>query len=398
MKASRAADPMSLAVLIAASLAVFCAVPAQYLGRQQDDLLYIISSQALAAGGYRLFTTPGQPPIDMITPGLPLLLLPATWLFGGAIWAYQALAALLLAAVPWLIWSWLRRRADETTALLIAALFATSPLVLSQAGTVMSEGAYTLCAMLLMLTLESKDGGGKAGLLLLALTQLRPAALSLVPAALLRPLLRRQWGPLAWTTLPALIGGFFWTAWSWAVSGRIQELAEWRLSYHGNSWLHPLFVAKANLLYYAAALGGCFLPPSFPPSLKAALGLALFAVAAAGCAKLLRKDSSEPAVWLLAGGAAMHGLWAWQYERYLIPLLAWLLWTAAAALGRRAKPVLGLLLAAQLVFHSWRFIAGPNDLQRVELVQTYAWLREHSGSADIPPARSSSETATTPRA
>lgn len=335
---------------------MLAAAPAQYLGRQQDDLLYLISAQALAQGHYRLFTVAGAPPLTMITPGFPLLLLPVTLLFGERHAAHQAYAALALAALPWALWLWLRRRLDEETSALVAALAATSPIALSQAGTVMSEPFYALIMVALLLAVEK--GRRSAGWLWLLLTQVRPAGVS--AAAALKP---RWWWPAAG-------GALLWSAWSFWVSGEVQELQELRLSYAGQGWAFPFFVAWDNARFYAAAWGGCY-----TPWLAAPLGAGLLALAA--------KGARGPAGLMLAGAGLMHLAWAWQYERYLLPLLPWLLWGVAEALGRRAKPVLAAALLAQTGLHTWRWTLRPSPFAEPELRGAYDWLRTNTAPTDV---------------
>ena len=337
------------ALLAAASLTVLAAAPAQYLGRQQDDLLYLISAEALSRGHYRLFTVTGAPPLTMITPGFPLLLLPVTLLFGENHAAHQAYAALALAALPWALWFWLRRRLDDETSALVAALAATSPIALSQSGAVMSEPFYALIMVALLLTLEKPASGW----LYLLLTQVRPAGLSAAAA-------------LDWRRLwPAAVGALLWSAWSYSVSGEVQELQELRLSFQGQGWLFPLRVAFDNLLFYLSAWGNSYVPFG---------GLALGTLLAA----LAAKGARGPAGLMLAGAGLMHLVWAWQYERYLLPLLPWLLWGVAVALKRRAKPALAALLLAQTALHTWRWALKPSPFAEPELRAAYAWLREHS--------------------
>jgi hypothetical protein len=383
LKSAPQISPLSAAAaLTAASLAVLAAAPAQYLGRQQDDLLYLISSHALLGGGYRLFTTPGAPPLTMITPGFPALLLPVTWIFGERHAAHQVVCVLIQAGIPWLLWAWLRRRCEESVAVLISLLWATSPIVLSQAGTVMTEATYTGLSVALLLGLEQNRSGGYLGALLLALTQIRPAGLSLLPAALAPALSqgrrREAVKIIAWPTLGVLL----WSAWSYSVSGEVQEIREVALSYEGHPWLYPLAVAWDNAGYYLSSWGGCYLPRSWSSAGWAA-GTGLAALSAIGCRNLLKRDKTEPAVFLLAGAGLMHAFWAWQYERYLIPLLPWLLWTAAQALGRRARPALATLLAAQVIFHAWIWVNDRSPWKTPELAETYAWLRAEGRPSDI---------------
>lgn len=358
------------AALAAASLVVLAAAPAQYLGRQQDDLLYLVSAQALLQGHYRLFTAVGAPPLTMITPGFPLLLAPVTALFGERHAAHQAFCALVLAGLPWAWWLWLKRRLPEGDAALVAAAAALSPLCLSQAGAVMSEPFYAALAVAFLLAIEERRLR-RAGWLWLALTQVRPAGLSLLPALLAGA---RGWRERARLLLPGAAAALLWSLWSWSVSGEVQELQELRQSYAGQGWLHPARVMLDNLRFYLEAWGGCYLPA---PLWAAApfLGAALMAAAAYGCRLAWKRPQSRPAVLMLAGAAAMHAVWAWQYERYLLPVLPWLLWAVAEAAGKRATLLLCVLLALQGASHSWRWALRPSPFAEPELGRTYAWLR-----------------------
>jgi hypothetical protein len=201
-----------MAALTTASSAILLSAPAQYLGRQQDDLLYIIGAQSLLKGSYRLFTSPGAPALVMVNPGFPILLLPIAILAHGNFGFFEAFCALLLAACPWVLWMWLKRRVDLGLAIGICLLFSLNPVVLAQSGTVMSEAPFFLATIALLLVLEKESVGSGSSIsartiggLLFLLTQLRTAALAFFPAALITAIRQRRWGDIAWiVVLPAL--------------------------------------------------------------------------------------------------------------------------------------------------------------------------------------------------
>ena len=371
-------------LLAAASLTILAAVPAQYFGRQHDDVLFVIASRALSDGHYGRFISPGSPPLVDVWPGLPALLLPVTWMAGEHPWAYQLFMGLLLAACPWAIWWWLRPRAKPAIAALVPLLFATSPLILSQAGCVMPEAPYTLLTIGLLIALEkASDESTLIGWLTLAAVQVRSAGLSLLPALLARPLLERRWGDIARRLWPAALGCLAWGAWCFAQSGFVQEASEWAASYEGRAsgafWRVPL----ANARYFSAALGGCFLPGRHGDGPAAvALGAALIALCAYQALRLLRRRLDDPLAWMLIAAGGMHLFWGWQYERYWIPLLPLALWTASEALGDGAPVVLGALLAAQLAFHTGYWLRST-PWSEPEMKASYAWLREHSAPGDV---------------
>lgn len=366
------------------SLVILLSAPAQYLGRQQDDLLYVIASQALSEGSYRLLTSPGLPPLTLVIPGLPILLLPVTFLARGNFAWHQAACAIILAACPWLFWLWLKKRCSDGEALLLAVLFGSSPLVLCQAGAVMSEGPYLALVFAWLLALERRRAPALNGGMLLVLTQLRPAGLSLFPAALWRFIREKKWSDAALTAAIPAAALAAWSFWSWRVKGQVQEEQEIWLSYRHQPWHHLLRIAWDNAGYYLASWGSCYLPASWGNG-KAALllGTLLSALCLKGISALRRQNPDMTALLMLGAGLAMHAVWGWQYERYLIPLLPWLLWTAAKGLGPAARPALAALLASQLLFHLPLWIGGGHSWSEPELAQTYAWVKSHTPPASI---------------
>jgi hypothetical protein len=360
--------PLTAALLGAGSLLVLAFAPAQYLGRQQDDLMYFLAALALPTGRYELMTAVGHPPLTSTAPGWPLLMAP----FGLVTQApgiFQALAALILAAGPWVLWAWLKRRTDDKTALLAALIFASSPLALSQSGTLMPEAAYLLIFLAALMASENGRRGLAGGLGAL-LVLIRPAGLSALPSLAVEPALKRRWADVVRVLTPALIAVGLWSAWSLTRSGGVQEAGELTFAYGGG--MSPFQVARDNVRFFSASLGGSFLPPRHSDGIAAILlGTALLLAVARG----LRRKLREPAAVALLGALAMHSLWTWQYERYLIPLLPVLLWALIEGLGAAAPRVLAALLAAQLGFQTLPRLGRPSPWAEPELSRTYAWLK-----------------------
>jgi hypothetical protein len=359
--------------LAACALLVLAFAPAQYFGRQQDDLLYFFGARALASGRYCLETSPGCPALAMINPGWPLLLAPLAF-FTERPGLFQAFSALILAAAPIAVWFWLRRRFDEPTALLGAALVASSPLALAQAGVPMSEAPSLLVLLALLAAAEDRRPRA-AGALGAALLMLRTAGISTL-AAPLAPLARaRRWRAAATAAAPPALAYALWAWWSWSRTRGVDKISLLADVYRGNAWLKPAAVAAANARFYLAAWGGCFLPPRLAYGTAAvAFGAGLAAVAAAGLARALRRRPDEPAAWALIGACLLHALWAWQYERYMIPLLPLLAWSLAVGFGRAAKPALAGLLALQLAAQTLPRLGKPSPYAEPELALSYAWL------------------------
>jgi hypothetical protein len=379
LKTPRPVPPRSAFVLAACALLVLAFAPAQYFGRQQDDVLYLVGAHALAAGRYCLLTDPACPPLTMINPLWPALLVPLTWITDRT-GPFQALSALFLAALPFAVWAWLRRRSDETTALLAAALIASSPLVLSQSGVVMSEAPFTLALLAMLLALDS-GRAGMAGLAATALVLTRTAGVASLPA-LAAVFLKKKPRDAALALLPAALALAAWSAWSWSHAGSVGKFDMFGLTYGTNPLGKLASVAAANAHYYAAELGGCFMPPSWTGGGLAFLfGTALAALALRGVITALRARRDDPAAWALLGAAAMHAVWGWQYERYLIPLLPLLLWSLSLGLGRAAKPALAVLLVLQLGAQTLPRLGRPSPWAEPELAKTYAWLAARASPA-----------------
>lgn len=365
--------PRSAVALAACALLVLAFAPAQYFGRQQDDVLYLIGARALSLGRYCLLTSPGCPPLTMINPAWPALLAPLAW-FTERPGPFQAASALVLALVPLALWAWLRRRAGEAEALLAAGLFASSPLVLSQAGVVMSEAPFTL-ALLAMVAAAEAGRALPAGLAAAALLLTRTAGVSALPAL---AIFLRPWRPRA--LLPPVLAFGAWSFWSYARIRSVDKFSMFSFTYGEDPFAKLLSVALSNARFYLASWGGCFTPPRLAETpLAAGIGGLLAAAALLGVVRALRRRPAEPAALALAGTVLMLGAWGWQYERYLIPLLPLLLWSLLEGLGRRAKPALAVLLVLQLLTQTLPRLGRPGPWAEPELKKTYAWLAARPG-------------------
>lgn len=371
-------------LLSAASLLTLAAAPAQYLGRQHDDIINVVAALSLVSGRYELITSPFTPAGSLPLPGFPLLLAPLAWLAGDRGGLYQAFCALILAGLPWTVYLWLRRRLEPSAALLVSLLAATSPLTLSQAGVVMPEGAYAVLCLGLLVWLGSPQASrrcGWTGAALAALTQLRPAGISLLPAVLAGPLAARRWKEAAWTALPPIVGLGGWVAWSSARGGP-QEAGEIAEAYGGRSPEDLIRLAAENAQFYLSSLGAALLPAGDPSGAPATiLGAGLAAAALVGGLKVWRRSRWDAGLWTLGTAAVMHLAWGWRYERYLLPVIPIVWWLAAEAFGRIRLPALVLCLGLQCL--RLPAIVAGSPWARPELERTYSWIRAHAPSGSV---------------
>jgi hypothetical protein len=378
----------TFAALIAASIIILGSAPAQYLGRQQDDLMYALTAQSLAEGkGLKLITRPGSPAMTTVSPGLPILLAPLAHFFPDHFGILQLACAVILSLSPWLFWIWLKKRGSTFPGdILLVAIFATSPIILSQSGTIMSESLFLVLTLALLISLESHNSrirtwGG--GLSLMALIQTRLAGASLFPAAMIGPLKRRNWkeafGLFALALMPLLI----WMYWSLKVSGQIQKIQEGQ-EFYGGAWLSLLSVAWKNAFYYFTSLGSSCLPQSLAGGYWGmALGGVLILAVLRGLWDWIKKDVTDPAAWILISTFTLHLFWPWHYDRYLIMPLPLIIAAAQRGLKRWAFPILSLFLAAQTIFYLPQWLSASGGIQKPELAESYAWLRSQTGPGDI---------------
>ena len=241
--------PARTAVLLFAGSALltglFLAVAPDSLGpTAQNDYegYYRPAAESLLRGdGYRLN---GEVNLHN-PPGYPFLLVvlyALADLTGTAQLTWVTVFAVLCTALSTVLtWRIARRLADERTALVAAAVFATYPLTLVMASYRFSEVPYTLVLLLVVLAaLRAAEGSQPqlrwavaAGVLCAGAALLRPAAIGLalaVGAALLLhrggPALRRRVAAAALVVLGFLAGIAPWEAWLYAKTDRVIALSE----------------------------------------------------------------------------------------------------------------------------------------------------------------------------
>ena len=364
------------------------AAPRGFLGAENDDALYVLAARALAEGHYRMWFLPGRPPFTDTTPGFPALMAPSALLAPDNFLAHQMLAAFYLALAVAAAALWFRRRFSVFAAVVLGAAFAFNPLVLSRAGVVMPEAAFLLAVFAVLALLPGS--GLKTGGALLAAYLIRPAALPLWGAVWISLALQKRRRDL-WGAVAVPVAGFaLWSLWARA-GGGVQEAKELPLLAGALRDGRGLELIASNLRQFAATWGQTLLPlpwaKSAVPATIAGGGIA--AAAVWGIGRRLRADRADAVSWFLIGSLAMHALWPWWYERYLVALLPFLLAAAAEGLppALKARPhvvaaVAGAALAAVFLSQNIPLWRGGEAGRAPTLKNTYAWIQSHTTAAD----------------
>ncbi|MBI5597408.1 MAG: hypothetical protein HY928_15055 [Elusimicrobia bacterium] len=368
--------------LFVLALAAFqtAAFPGQWFGAEGDEALYALLARGVNRGHYGLGIFPGDPLYGEVTPGWPVLLAPAALLSGDSPLGYQAWSFLWLAACDLLAFLWFRRRMGARQAAALTALFALNPLVLSRAGVVMPE-LPGLAVALLALLLADRRGPAPApavGAVLAAAYLIRPALLPLalaVPAAYWVRGLRRD------AAVSGAVVGGCWAAWRlwtrWA--GGFSDLGEGLRALSGPGFTALPGAAFHNIAQALALWGGTMTPTGGLRAVSFLLGAAAGALAAYALARRFRKGPDAASLFL-AGAVLLHLCWPWWYERYLPPLLPFLIlgaWQGALRLGLPRRWAFRAAVVLTLLPLPWQAAAVVRRaaVQEPPCADAYAFLK-----------------------
>lgn len=381
-------NPRSLGwIVVLIGLIQALGFPAAYLGSEHDDALYVLASQALREGHYRQWFLPGNLPLTQITPGLPALLTPASFLTPDALPVYSLVLLILLWAADAGVWFWLRRRHSPAASAALAAVILLNPLLLARVGVVMPEIPFLAATLWVLLRWDRPGAAWGNGLLMAFAYLIRPAALPLWGAVGVALAVRRRWGDLARTAAVPLATYALWAYWSRS-GGGVQETIELGTRYGGDLWGTAGAAMMHNLREMSASLGMPFLPLGLVHSGAApAMGGAVLLAAVAGLARRLRRDPADPGALFLGASLLMHLLWPWWYYRYLVPLLPFLVAAVVELRPTRLPRRTGLLLAAGVAAFTWivqgqAWTRGRLAERTPALAGVYRWMKDNTSPAD----------------
>lgn len=304
---------------------------------------YMVLGESLRSGaGYRDLFLPGTPLHAKYPPGYPLLLAFLGW-FGG-LQLFKLASLSLTAASVWLVFRLGCGRATTGVALVGAALFGITPVLLQFSHLVLSESLFAFL-VLLSLVLSQKSGRWWTPVLVAACAFLtRTAGLPLLLAFAIGAALDRRGRRTAWTLAVAVFVVAAWLAWQRIVApGQLTYIRQFLLvnPYDPGSgsigfsgiWLR----VATNLWTYASGQ----LPASFGlpaprsggvPAGTALAGLLLASLAAAGWFRdVMRRVTPISLFTFLYLGLIL--LWppVWSDRRFLLPVLPLLILYALEA-------------------------------------------------------------------
>jgi hypothetical protein len=332
-----------------AVLAVLLFDPRLFTGG--DNVVYQLLARALAEGrGYVALHEPGEPPHALYPPGYPALLAPVVAAGGGVIGS-KLLSLASAAAAVWLSARWLAARMEPGAAggaarAAALALLATNATLIAYSHWMLTEAPFLAVSAGALLLAEREGRRADwvfAALLAAAGFLLRTAGFPLCVAVAWAAWRRR--GAFAGAVSAAISGAavLAWTVRNAVVApdapGYLDQFLQADPYVPAEGVLTPASLS-ARLGENAAAYAFLELPRTVwpflpgggsPPAAGVVLGAALLALLAAGALRQSARRGVRAGEVYAALYAVLLAVWAWNGERFLLPLLPLVL--SYAALG-----------------------------------------------------------------
>jgi hypothetical protein len=219
---------------------------------------------------------------------------------------------------------------------------------------------------------------------------IRPAALPLWGAVWISLAFQKRRRDLWGAVLIPVAGFALWSLWARS-GGGVQEAKELPLLAGVFREGRGLELVTANLRQFMETWGRTLLPLPWARNtvLATLAGSGIAAVAVWGTGRRLRADRADAVSWFLIGSLAMHALWPWWYERYLVALLPFLLGAVAAGLSPalKARPratavAAGIVLGAAFFSQNIPLPRRGEAGRAPTLKNTYAWIQSNTTPAD----------------
>lgn len=364
------------------------------VGSGNDDAMYLFLAQSLLRGSYRDIFLPDAPFHLQYPPGWPLLLALTLGIVGDRPEILLLLPLALSVGGLAFLFDSARRVLPPVPALLVLAVSALNPLILTYGGRLKAEAALFFFAMLALWCLQA-PGAGRRRLILgstaaIAAAFMRTAGVAVIAAAVLHFAMARRWRWALGVGLAAALTFGPWLAWSFLAPRQLVGR-----SYAGDLFQveaqrvpdgrHPLLgrVASATRRAQLYLLGHLHAMMGFKQAqgtLADNLGWVtlLLTAGTAGLVTLWKRFRIAVLATALLFGVLF--VWAWADRRFLhplVPLMALILIAGAHALGHRFGRA-GAMAAPLLV--AGLFI--PGTWERTGDLLRRGWACTRAGTLD----------------
>jgi hypothetical protein len=325
------------------------------VGTYMDDAQYIVLAESIVEGeDYGLIYPPQQILSTRFPVGWPLILSPFYKLFDGNIQSLKAasflftLANTLLIVVGWRLLGFLKR----SVALLVAALYAVSPLVVGHAGMVMSEPAFlffVLLGIMLAVRLSLSTRGSAYIALLLGVTwvfstYVRTIGLTLVLATMFYLIWKRKWSTIVLASISSGLTLLIIISFTTIDGHDLINIVEYASQFEDpSSWgqkdvaieVLPR-IGQGIIIYFDSILRDTLIPFIGDPTSQTILNrvslgflpmltsVFVFLLVSIGYAASVKRNWNHPVHLYVLAYIAVTIVWPWRGERFLYGVLPFL--------------------------------------------------------------------------
>lgn len=357
-----------------------------------DDAWYLLLARSLRDLDYSDRHLLGAPAHSQYPPGFPALLALSTMMFGERIDALLGVMVLCSAISLAFVYDAVRRRSGPHVGLVVLALCAVNPRLIEFGGKLMSETPYLLFTSVAIWAVSREptthDSARSSAVwpaapivasVMAALT--RTFGLTLIAALTVAWMLERRYRRAMVLAGAAVLTVGAWMFWTMAAPGRVATrsyIADATFVEEGSP--SPVAAIARRISENSTMYATRSIPSALPqPTIEGTLadniiGLLLFVVFAAVGVFVLWKQA-RAVVLYLATSAALLAIWPWRVDRFVVPLIPFLLWmmmTGVFTMSRhrrwlRPLPVVVLSgVVATAVAQNLTWLRATSDCDRDE--------------------------------
>lgn len=354
--------PAALVLIVHAALAWLARAPGVRTG--EDDAIYVLLGRALRGFQYRELFRVDAPIHTMYPPGYPALL--AVWsALGGE--GFNWLVALnIVCSVGALAFTFaaVRRLTDQYVALTCLGALAFNPSLIDAAGKIASEAPFTFFSAVVMWALCRKSPGPAllvlAGAASIAAALTRSVGVTLILAVGLYWLLQRRFRAVALLAVAAALTVGLWLSSTVAAPEQApgnSYIADATVRPRNSTFVKTVFDRALSKLSYTKDVYWLLPMPTIEgTSIDNIIGVPIVAAGLLGGAAWLLLNWPAALIYLITYSGLLI-LWPWRIDRFLVPLLPWIVPAVLIGLGRVAGlvrprwdgPVLGIAATGLLI-------------------------------------------------